>query len=249
MRKAVSKDELEAQQAQADKFQAALDEEQTKLSYHTLTTPFDGELSFTDVAVGALVNPGEVITTLDDLSTMKIDFELPDTSLSSVSDGAAITVTTDVWPGIEFPGTISTISPRINTTNFTYTARALLDNQDNRLLPGMMVRISVQQQPKRTLTVPSRSVMFDGNDKFVYVIDQQSKAHKQYVQTGETLEEMIAITDGLSFGEKIVDEGVVKVRDGQPVKIIEASIAENTDKPDRRKSQKGNMDGKGEAQS
>ena len=230
-RQAVSKDELEAQQAQVEKLKAALSVQETSLSYHTLYAPFDGILGFSDFSTGALVNTSEIITTLDDLRTMKLYFELPENTLSSVPPGTEIIASTDAWPDDVFAGTIDTINPRINPNNLTFTARAMIENTEGKLRPGMMVRIDVQQAPEAALTVPSRSVMFDGNNQYVFVIDDQNIARKQYIQTGTILESMMAIVDGLNPGDHIIDQGVVKARDGSPVNVLEADVADGQDQP------------------
>ena len=227
-RKAISQDQLDAQQAIVDKAKAVLSREKTALSYHTLKAPFSGILGFSEVSTGALLSVNQTITTLDDLSVMKLYFELPENSLSRVAPGTKITATTDAWPNHTFTGTIDTINPRINTNNLTFTARAVLDNENSQLRPGMMVRISVEQKAMPTLSVPARSVMFDGSRKYVYRLDNKNIAHKKYIQTGESLEETISVTDGLQAGDRVIDLGVVKARDGSPVKIVDPSVAEGT---------------------
>ena len=228
--KAISKDQLQARQAVVDRAKAVLTREETALSYLTLTAPFSGVLGFSDTSTGALLPANQNITTLDDLSVMKLFFDLPENSLSRVAPGTQITAVTDAWPNNVFTGTIDTINPRINPNNLTYTARAVLNNANGQLRPGMMVRISVQQKAQPTLSVPARSVMFDGNKKYVYVIDEKNVVHKNFITTGESLEESISVLDGLNLGDRIVDEGVVKARDGIAVKIVDSSVAASADK-------------------
>ncbi|MTI13488.1 efflux RND transporter periplasmic adaptor subunit [Sansalvadorimonas verongulae] len=225
--KAISKDQLQAQQAVVDKARAVLAREEAALSYLTLTAPFSGVLGFSDTSTGALLSANQSITTLDDLSVMKLFFDLPENSLSRVAPGTKIIAVTDAWPDEIFTGTIDTINPRINPNNLTYTARAVLDNANGQLRPGMMVRISVQQKAQNTLSVPARSIMFDGNKKYVYVIDADSVVHKNFITTGESFEESISVLDGLKPGDRIVDEGVVKARDGISVNVIDANVASN----------------------
>ncbi len=219
-RKAISVDELKAQRATVDRLEAALLAELAILDYYTLKAPFSGTLSFHELSVGALINAGTVITTLDDLSAMKLTFDLPETSLSHVHRGARITATTDAWPGKTFTGTIDSISPRIDPANLTFRVRAILENPATQLRPGMLMRTSVERPGEQQLVVPSRSILFDGNRRFVFVIDEQSKVERRLITTGQTVDEYIVVLSGLNAGEMVVNEGAVKVTDGRQVKVM-----------------------------
>lgn len=219
-RKAISVDELKAQRATVDRLEAALLAELAILDYYTLEAPFGGTLSFHELSVGALINAGTVITTLDDLSAMKLTFDLPESSLSHVHKGARITATTDAWPGKTFTGTIDSISPRIDPANLTFQVRAILENPARQLRPGMLMRTSIERPGEQQLVVPSRSILFDGNRRFVFVIDEQSKVERRLITTGQTVDEYIVVLSGLSAGEMVVNEGAVKVTDGRQVKVM-----------------------------
>ncbi|MGI9274144.1 MAG: efflux RND transporter periplasmic adaptor subunit [Endozoicomonas sp.] len=225
-RRAVSKDELEAKQARVEMAKATLDSLSAVLDYYTVTAPFSGVLGFNDVSQGALINAGTVITTLDDLSIMKLYFELPENTLSEIPAGTLVQVSTDAWPDQSFSGSIDTINPRIDPLNLTFTARALLDNPDGKLRPGMLMRLNVLRPAKQVLVVPARSVMFNGNDQYVYVIDPDGLPQQRFIRTGVTLETLITVTKGLEEGEEIVDQGVVKVVAGRPVKILQTEVVE-----------------------
>ena len=178
-RKAISVDELKAQLATVERLEAALQVELAILDHYTLEAPFTGTLSFHEQSIGALINAGTVLTTLDDLSTMKLTFDLPESSLSHVRKGARITATTDAWPGKMFTGTIDSINSRIDPVNLTFQVRALLDNPNSQLLPGMLMRTSIERPGEQQLVVPSRSILFDGNRRYVFVIDEHNQVGTQ----------------------------------------------------------------------
>ncbi|WP_165767150.1 efflux RND transporter periplasmic adaptor subunit [Parendozoicomonas haliclonae] len=224
-RNAVSKDELDAQQAQVDRMAATLESQTVNLSYHTLTAPFTGTLGFTDHSTGALVSGNEVITTLDDLSTLELTFELPEQALRTLAPNAEVIASTTVWPDEEFVGTISAINPRISSTNLTITSKAVIANSDGRLRPGMLVQVRVLQAPEKTLSIPARSVLFDGNQQYVYVIDKDSITHKRLITPGLINESTITVKAGLAAGEQIVEQGVVKVSDGTKVSATQRALA------------------------
>lgn len=216
-RKAISEDELKAQEAEVESQAASLAAERAILDHYSIEAPFSGVLGFHDVSRGTLISAATVITTLDDLSTMKLTFELPENTLSQIQKGATITAVTDAWSGEAFTGSIETISPRIDTINLTFQVRATLDNPELKLRPGMLMRVSINQPSDRLMTVPARSVLFSGNDRFVYVVDEDNIAHKRSITTGQTLQDKISVQDGLEPGETIIDQGVIKVSDGRKV--------------------------------
>lgn len=220
-RKAISVDELKAQRATVDRLEAALQAEMAILDHYTLEAPFTGMLSFHEQSVGALLNAGTVLTTLDDLSTMKLTFDLPENTLSHIRKGARISATTDAWPGKTFTGTIDSINPRIDPVNLTFQVRALLDNPDSHLLPGMLMRTAIERPGDRQLVVPSRSILFDGNRRYVFVINGQNQVERRTITTGQTIDQYIVVLTGLTKGEMVVNEGAVKVTDGRRVKVLE----------------------------
>ncbi|WP_175404469.1 efflux RND transporter periplasmic adaptor subunit [Endozoicomonas atrinae] len=220
-RKAISIDELKAQRAMVERLEAALQAELAILDHYTLEAPFTGTLSFHEQSIGALINAGTVLTTLDDLSTMKLTFDLPESSLSHVRKGARITATTDAWPGKAFTGTIDSINPRIDPVNLTFQVRALLVNPNLQLLPGMLMRTSIERPGEQQLVVPSRSILFDGNRRYVFVIDEHNQVERRTITTGQSIDQYIVVLSGLAEGEMVVNEGAVKVTDGRRVKVLE----------------------------
>ena len=225
-KRAVSQDELEAQQARVERAQATLASQQANLDYYTITAPFSGILGFNDLSTGAMISAGADITTLDDLSSMKLYFDLPENTFSEIRSGTEIQATTDAWPGVVFKGVIDTINPRIDPLNLTFTARATLDNAEDQLRPGMLMRLDVMRPVELALTVPARSVLFDGNEQYVYVLDEESIPQQQFIETGVILEEKITVISGLQEGDSIIDQGVVKVNAGRPVTILQQEVAE-----------------------
>ena len=172
-KRAISQDELAAQEASVERARANLNAQTANLSYYTIDAPFSGVLGFTDVSTGALISSGQTITTLDDLSSMRLYFDLPENAYSQIQPGGVIQATTDAWPGEQFTGTIDSINPRIDPLNLTFSARATLDNDDNRLRPGMLMRMNVLLPATRALVVPARSVLFNGNDQYVFVLNEE----------------------------------------------------------------------------
>lgn len=219
-RKAISQDEYDAQKALVAALEAKLTIEKTKLEHYTITAPFSGTLGFHDYSVGALINAGSVLTTLDDLSQMKLTFDLPENSFSLIKKGTKIITTTDAWQNKTFSGVIESINPRINPANLTFQVRARIANPEQMLHPGMLMRVEMPRASFTALMVPERSVVFDGNKRYVYVIDAKGVTTRRAVETGVTANNQIQILSGITAGMRIVDEGVIKVNDGTKVRIL-----------------------------
>ena len=228
-RKAISKDEFDAQTAVVQRLKATLESQIVNLDYHTIKAPFSGVLGFSDISQGELVTNNEVITTLDDLSKMKLSFELPENTLRFISPGTQVIAQTNNWPDQKFVGTVSAINPRIDTTNLTFTSLAVINNKDHKLRPGMPVRITIMQPPQESIVIPARSVLFDGNQQYVYVIDDQNKTSKRFITVGQATDTSITVLDGLESGERIIDQGVIKAKDGAKVRIV-GDYTANTNK-------------------
>ncbi len=217
---ALSQDTLSALEAQVEIAEAVLDAEKVTLSYHRIKAPFSGTLGFHDLSKGALINANQTVTTLDDLSTMKLDFELPESSLNEVTTGTSVTATSSVWPGQVFTGRIESMTPRVDPQTLTYKARVLLDNTQGQLRPGLLMQVSVALSEQPELSVPARSVMFDGNRQYVYLLNEQNIVHKQFITISRVFENRITVKQGLKAGDSIIDRGVVKVRDGSQVNPV-----------------------------
>ncbi len=218
--KAISKDKLDAQQAQVDMLAANLTTEKTVLNYYTLSAPFDGVLGFNNISPGTLINGGTVITTLDDIRQMKLDVDLPEAVLSEITSGTLLKARTNAWPGKSFEGKIISINPRINTENLTFTVRAVLNNPAGELRPGMLMTIIIKRPPRTVMSIPARSVLFQGNTRYVYLVNQDNSVEKRLIKTGQTVGDKIIVSEGLSDSDRIVDQGVVKVRAGLKVSIL-----------------------------
>jgi len=179
-------------------------------------------VGLTDVAPGALISPGAPIVTLDDLSLVRVDFDLPDRYLPVLAEGSPITARPDAWPGESYQGRIARLDSRIDTATRAITARAEFPNPGGRIKPGMMMRISVAHGARQGLAVPEAAVQFEGDQAFVFVITPRGdgfSARKQAVRTGVTEGGFVEITSGLRAGDRVVADGLNRIQNGQAVRV------------------------------
>lgn len=202
--------------------QAAVAAAEARRGDRILRAPFAGVLGLTSVTPGTLISPGSVITTLDDISGVRVDFPLPERYLGVLPVGAPLTATTDAFPGEEFNGRIALLDTRVNEQTRAIIARAEFTNPGNRIRPGMMMRVAVQQGRRQSLAVPEAAVQYEGQGAFVYRIargEKGSTAQRVEVQTGAVEGGYVEIVSGLANNDHIVASGLNRIQPGAPVTV------------------------------
>lgn len=190
-----------------------------RLQDRLIRAPFSGLLGFRDISPGALLMPGEAITTLDDVSSIKLDFTIPETLLSQIQPGHKVIATSAGTGNTAFEGTIRTIGSRVDPVTRAAVVRAIIDNPDRRLRPGMLLTIKIITAERNALSVPERAVVQNGDTAIVYIITDGRRAVPRPIQLGERQSGRVEVTAGLAEGELIVTEGVIKMRPGIDVRL------------------------------
>jgi membrane fusion protein (multidrug efflux system) len=173
------------------------------------------------VTAGTLVNPGGVITTLDDIDVMRVDFPVPERYLGVLRAGTPIRATIDAYGDEVFGGRIALIDTRINEQTRAVTARAEIPNPGARIRPGMAVRVAVQQGQRMAPGAPEAAVQYEGDGAFVYRIargERGSTAQRVEVETGSVEGGFVEILSGLSLGDRIVGSGLNRIQPGASVR-------------------------------
>jgi membrane fusion protein (multidrug efflux system) len=193
-----------------------------------IRAPFAGVVGLSDVAPGALVNPGAPIVTLDDVSVMRVDFQVPERYLSQLHPGQALLATTDAYPGETISGRISRLDTRVDERTRAISARAEFPNAAGRLKPGMLVRVGVSRGQRTSSSAPESAVSVQGDAAFVYVIHQRpasagrpagAMVEQRPIVTGVRQQGFVEIREGVKPGDRIVADGLNKIQPGQPVRV------------------------------
>lgn len=192
---------------------------QAQIGDRVIRAPFSGWVSLRNISVGAIASQGTEIVTISDIETIKLDFTVPETMLASIRPGLTIQARSAAYPEQPFNGTIHTVDTVVDPNTRAVTIRARLPNPGRRLRPGMLLNVGIENAPRVGLSVPELAVVGEGDQRFVYVLDGQSRARRRAVRTGVRMNGRIEIVQGLRQGERIVTEGVVKVADGMQVRI------------------------------
>ncbi len=223
-KRAISSKDYDAQITRLAAARAAVELVNANLRDRRVEAPFDGMLGRRTVSPGHLVNPGTVITTLDDLSKMKVDFEVSEKHLTRLTAGQSFSAQTAAYPKRIFTGTILAVDPRINPVTRSVQIRGILDNPDLALRPGMLLTIDLNLLTREVLQLPEKAILSLGETQYVYrVVD--GAAVRTPVTTGTRRDGQVEVTSGLSGGEAVVVEGASKLRDGMKVQLAEQLAA------------------------
>lgn len=213
----VSKQVADTARATNDSAQARVAVLRAQLADRVVTAPFSGMLGLRQVSVGALVTPGTVITTLDDIDTVKLDFSLAERFLAAVRPGLALSVTTVAYPGRNFDGAVISVDSRVDPLTRSFLVRAELPNADHALRAGMLMTVMLLQPAREVLAVPEIAVEQVGTGAFVYRVQADNKVSRVKVELGARQEGKVEVLSGLEAGARIVVDGTVKLRDGSVI--------------------------------
>jgi membrane fusion protein, multidrug efflux system len=195
---------------------------QARLSDTYIRAPFSGHVGLRRVSLGTLISPGTVITTLDDVSSMKVDFAVPDLYVGELRPGQLVTARSNAYPGRMFEGKVVSIDSRIDPSTRSVIVRAVVPNRDAALKPGMFLTVDLSKERRDALLVPEEALVPEQARQFVYVVEGDVVA-KREVRLGRREPGSVEITDGIVAGDRVVIEGAIKLRDGAAVRELPAS--------------------------
>ena len=210
-----------------DQAKAALQAREAGVADRTIRAPFSGVVGLTDAAPGMLINPGATIATLDDLSLIRVDFPVAERYLSVLREGLPLTATADAYPNVPFQGHIAKLDTRIDPGTRSLVARAEFPNTDRKLRPGMLLHVSLDQGGRTNPAAPESAVIFEGKGAFVYaVVPDKAKgmiAVRRDITAGSRGEGWVEVVAGLNPGDRIVADGVNRVRVNEAVRPIDGA--------------------------
>jgi membrane fusion protein (multidrug efflux system) len=214
-------------QSQLDQLEATLKTNQSRvasarahLADTIIRAPFDGRIGFRRVSIGSLVNPGTVISTLDDTSVMKLDFTVPQAYMFGLTPGLVVTAQIAGVPNKTFTGRVTTLDSRVDPVTRSIMVRAELPNGDGVLKPGMFMTAKISAASAQALLIPEGALVPEQGKTFVFVV-KDGVATKREVTIGRRRPGEVQVTTGLTLGERVVTEGTQKIRDGIPVLELE----------------------------
>ncbi|MCF8474875.1 MAG: efflux RND transporter periplasmic adaptor subunit [Emcibacter sp.] len=208
---------LEDQRTLYKKAEADIQIAQSRIRDRQIIAPFDGQLGLRQVSLGALVTPGTVITTLDDLSVIKLDFTIPEEFLSTLKVNQTIQAKSDAYPNVLFTGNVSNIGSRIDPVSRAVTIRAILPNDDLLLRPGMLLRVNLIKNQTTSIMIPEEALVSSADQKYVFLLLDDTHVKQQSVTIGRRQPGAVEILSGLAVGQHVVTEGTLKLQDNSEV--------------------------------
>jgi len=170
------------------------------------------------------VSPNTAITSIDDISVIKLDFTVPETFIGTMTPGAKVVAKSVSFPDREFEGTVRTVGSRVDPVTRAITVRAHIENDDRALRPGMLLTVEVVTAERVALVVPEGAVFQVQNRAYVYRVEDDV-ASQQEIDVGGRRFGVVEVLGGLVEGDLIVVEGIIKLRDGARVRFDPADAA------------------------
>lgn len=217
---AASEQVLDERKAAVDALVAQISVAKAQIADREIRAPFDGLLGTRQISEGALVRPGDQITTLDDIHTLKVDFSVAERHLPSVKLNQKVQASSVAYPDRVFEGVISHIASRVDPVTRAIQVRALVSNPELDLRPGMLLQIVVEKNITNSLVIPEAALVPINDEQFVYVVEE-GKVQRTKVILGERRTGEVQILDGIQSGQQVVTAGTIRLRDGVAVKVVE----------------------------
>jgi len=205
-----------------ERAQAKQQQDEVLLSKTTIVAPFGGIVGLRQVSPGAYLRAGDDIVRLENVSSVKLDFRVPEAYLSKLKPNQEVSVKTDAFPNDTFKGRIFALEPGVDEKTRTVLARALIPNAQNKLRAGMFARVNVLLETRpNSILVPEQAIWPQGRDTFVYrVVD--GKAMLTKIELGVRHPGEVEVLKGLSRTDMVVTDGQMKLKDGAPVIVMPA---------------------------
>ncbi len=233
-RQAISRSEYDRLNAQSQKAEASVAQLRASLAKKRILAPFSGTIGIRQVDVGDYIAAGTPIATLQDLSTLYVDFFLAEQHVPLLALGQKVQLRVAAYPDERFEGVISALNPKVETTTRNVQVRAELANPDGRLLPGMFADLQVLLPTENAqVVVPETAITYTLYGNSVLLVTEGTPpegvsrdepylvVERRFVTTGERRDGLVVVLDGLEGGEQVITAGQLKLDSGTLVAIAE----------------------------
>ena len=213
-------------QAALQQAQAALERLDVRIADYTIRAPFAGVITARYVDQGAMDNPTLPIVQIMDVSSLKVNCAVAQVNASKVRFGQKVQVTTDAYPGVEFPGKVHIVNPALDAKTRTLPVEVRSSGKKSSrkngrsasLKPGMFVKVSIDIGSKTTLAVPRDCLLrLPGTGVYYVFIVKDGKAQKRTVRLGISQGNLVEIASGLKEGQHVVIKGQGNLKTGTAV--------------------------------
>ncbi|MDU9410691.1 efflux RND transporter periplasmic adaptor subunit [Pseudomonas sp. zfem005] len=247
-RQNISKSEFDRLSSELQKSTASVAQLKAMLAKKRIVAPFSGTIGIRQVDVGDFLSSGTTIATLQDLGTLFVDFYLPEQAVPKLAIDQRVRINVAAYPGEFFEGTVAAINPKVEDSTRNLQVRAMLQNPDNKLLPGMFANLEVLLPGDTArIVVPETAITYTLYGNSVYVIDAKKGedgqvqkddkgepmlvVERRFVETGARRDGKVVVLKGLKPEEQVVTAGQLKLDNGSHVAIADdQALQPQTDK-------------------
>lgn len=214
-----SKEEYEIKETTLEQIRADINLTKIDISKTYVRAPFSGIIGLRNFSSGAYVTPNDVLTSIQDVSRVKIDFSIPEKYIYLFKKGEKIIFSVDGIDG-EFEGEVYASEPKVEGDTRSLVLRAVCSNPKSKLLPGTFANVTFRiNENSNAIMIPTQALVPKLKGQSVYVL-KEGKSRLTDVEIGERTEEYVQITSGnINAGDTIIITNILRLRDDVPVKI------------------------------
>ena len=191
-----------------------------KLTTKTIIAPFAGIIGKRGISGSSLGSENTIILTLDDSRKVLCDLKIPEVYASVLKKNLNLEAKFSAYKNKIYEGKVESVASRVDPQTRSILARAKINNEEAEIIPGSLLEIEIFYNEKNAISVPDTSIMYEGSKNFVYKIIENNMIKKTEVETGIRYQGNLEILKGLNVGDKIIAEGLTKVRPGMKIKPI-----------------------------
>jgi RND family efflux transporter MFP subunit len=202
------------------------------LARRTITTPIAGTVGLFQVSPGNTVTGQSVVTTIEDISSIRVGFWVPERYAPSVAVGMSVTANAVALPGVSIPGVVSAVDNRIDTTSRTLKVEAEIPNEDGRLRPGMSFSVSLSFPGEQFPTVDPLAIQWSSEGSYLWrYVD--GKVERTPVEIIQRNSDGVLVKADLAAGDQVVTQGVQQLTPGATVRLLDepAGAAADAQRP------------------
>jgi membrane fusion protein (multidrug efflux system) len=220
------------------------------LKNRKIIAQFDGTIGKREFSEDLEVSKSSILINLEDTSSIYCDVDIPEIFVPFIKVGLPVDIKFSGYKDKIYKGNVDSFASRISEETRSLATRIKMDNLSGEILPGSFLEISIKYDVRKSLSIPDTSTIVEGENVFIYKVDEKNKALKTKITTGDRYIGFVEVLNGLNSGDKIVAEGTKKVRPNLTIRPIEKGSKKKQgnsswgkkDKSKKEEAKKGKLD-------
>ena len=208
------------------------------LKNRKIIAQFDGVIGKREFSEDLEVSKSSILINLEDTSSIYCDVDIPEIFVPFIKVGLPVDIKFSGYKDKTYKGSVDSFASRISEETRSLATRIKMDNLSGEILPGSFLEISIKYDVRESLSIPDTSTIVEGENVFIYKVDDKNKALKTKITTGDRYLGFVEVLNGLNNGDKIVAEGTKKVRPNLTIRPIEKGSKEKKGNSDWGKKDK-----------